>query len=101
MVGVFWQGVCIRKIFGLVEHLAIMVEGTEGRSKVADILRRTLIAQCILSTGGNYFNLNARRLLAGGWRDIAAMRRGIHSIFKTVVITDWYVRTKYCSATVR
>ena len=99
LVGTVWQGVCIRKIFAFADGLGDRIlKGLEDVPKWVDVLVRTLIMQCVLSTVGNYFNMSSRRLLAGGYRDVGAMVRGINACFLDVLITDWSVWPLYLGA---
>ena len=69
-----------------VEEAAGSVDGLPRRASRA---RRR-------STGGNYFNITARRLFAGGFfEDLGATLRGIHAKWQTVVLVDWLVWPPY------
>lgn len=96
LVGAVWQGLCIRRIFAAADGLGDRIQARLGDPpRWVDVLVRTFLMQCVLSTGGNYFNMSARKILAGGYADLGATFAGINACFFDVFRTDWTIWPLY------
>ena len=92
LIGGVWQSLFLPRIFDFVDRTVDRCRTLEG---AASIVARTIMMECILSTGGNYFQLSSRRMLAGGCRDIGAALRGVNAQMPEVFKADWMVWPVY------
>ena len=89
IVGCLWSGYCSPQVYLFAERLV----GT--RKDLVASMMKMFITTSILSMPGNYINMSARQMLAGGYRDPGAVFKGINSCFLDVVKADWSVWPAY------
>lgn len=89
LVGCIWSGYCSPQIYMLAERLV-----GARKDLMANVLKM-LITSSILSVPGNYINMSARQMLAGGYRNPGQVFKGINSCFLDVVKADWSVWPAY------